>query len=75
MDPEVGADDQVLEEFLVILGRRPAHLRPGLRLNRRWDADAVRALGDRRQLAVAVRRDVESVLGAAGEPALPASRL
>src|SRR5207249_2945964 len=37
-------DEHVLEEFLGGLGRRPAHLRPALRLHRRWDADAVRVL-------------------------------
>lgn len=68
------SDDDVFEDFLVILGRRRADLRPGLRLNRRWDADAVKALGGRKELAVAVRRDVDGVLGAVGEWSLPASR-
>ena len=67
-------DDGVLEDFLKILGRRRAHLRPGLRMNRRWDAEAVKALGGERELAVAVRRDVDGILGAVGEWSLPASR-
>ena len=61
------SDDDVLEEFLKILGRRRAHLRPGLRMNRRWDAEAVKALGGERELAVAIRRDVDAILGAVGE--------
>jgi hypothetical protein len=67
-------DDDVLERFLQILGRRPAHLRPGLRLKRRWDRDAQRALGGRRELALAIRSDVNEILGAAGEPRLSASQ-
>src|SRR5215204_3594870 len=31
-----GADDEELERFLLLLGRRAAHLRPGLRLVRTW---------------------------------------
>ena len=30
-------DDEVLEQFLTILGRRKAHLRPGMRFRCRWD--------------------------------------
>lgn len=62
--------DEVLEEFLSILGRRPAHLRPGLRLQGRWDAGVEQGLTEP-ELAVAIRREVNAVLGAAGEPQLP----
>lgn len=64
-------DDPVLTEFLRILGRRPAHLRPGLRLELRLDAAAVRTLGNSRQLPSTIRRAVNGVLRAAGEPTLP----
>ena len=66
-------DDQVLERFLSILGRRPVDVRPGLRVRREWSAQEIRALGDRGGLADAVRRDVNAILGAAGEPKLPAA--
>jgi hypothetical protein len=66
-------DAGALEDFLAILGRRRAHLRPGLRLLRRWDANEVEALGGSSELASAIRRAVDGVLGAAGEPPLPAS--
>ena len=68
-------DDPVLEEFLTRqLGKRPAYLRAGLRLKGRWDADAdaVARAGGRRGLAATIRADVNAILGAAGEPPLPA---
>jgi hypothetical protein len=65
------SDDGVLDDFLAILGRRPAHLRPGMRLRRHWDAGALRELGGRAEIARAIRRDVNLILGAAGEPVLP----
>lgn len=64
-------DDAALDDFLPMLGRRGAHLRPGLRLVRRWDVEDVGALGERRTLADAIRLAVDGVLGAAGEPPLP----
>jgi hypothetical protein len=67
------ADDDELEHFLLLLGRRGAHLRPGLRLLRIWDPAARRALGGAHELAAAVRQAVSGVLTAAGEPELPAS--
>jgi hypothetical protein len=67
-------DDRVLEQFLQILGRRPAHMRPGLRLKHRWDAEAIRGLGGRKALASELRRHIDAILGAAGDPPLPASR-
>jgi hypothetical protein len=65
------ADDDELERFLLLLGRRGAHLRPGMRLVRAWDPTAQRALGGSRELAAAVRDAVNGVLTAAGEPELP----
>lgn len=67
-----GEDDDVLEQFLSILGRRKAHLRPAMRFRRQWDSTEVERLG-RSGLASAVRTDVNAILRAAGEPALPAS--
>jgi O-acetyl-ADP-ribose deacetylase len=67
------SDEGELERFLRLLGRRDAHLRPGLRLVRTWDPDARRALGGSRELAAAVREAVNGVLTAAGEPELPGS--
>jgi hypothetical protein len=64
------ADRAALEEFLRILGRRPAHLRPALRLHRRWDAEEVRKLRESGQLPAAVRDAVNRVLRAADEPIL-----
>lgn len=61
------ADDPVLEQFLPILGRRPAHLRPALRFHRRWHRSEVASLSDD-AIAQIVRDDVNAVLSAAGEP-------
>ena len=68
-------DDEMLERFLTSrLKKRPAHMRPGLRLKRRWDAETIRGLGGRRAVAAAIRGDVNAILAAAGEPPLPSSR-
>jgi hypothetical protein len=68
-------DDRVLDEFLSKqLGKRPAFLRPGLRLKGRWDAEDVRRAGGMRGITASIRTDVNAILGAAGEPPLPASR-
>lgn len=59
-------DDEVLEEWLSsCLGNRDALLRPGLRLKRKCDSDRSPAT---------LRREVDGILAAAGEPPLPASR-
>jgi hypothetical protein len=55
------------------LGKRPALLRPGLRLKRCWKIEAVDNAGGFGGLAQAVRDDVNAILGAADEPSLPAS--
>jgi hypothetical protein len=67
------ADEEELEQFLRMLGRRGAHLRPGLRLLRVWDPAAQRALRGSQELAAAIRDAVNGVLTAAGEPELPVS--
>jgi hypothetical protein len=68
-------DDRVLRLFLDgQLGRRPAYLRPGLRLRGEWDADAVTQAGGLDGLAAMIRSDVNSILAAANEPPLPATR-
>jgi hypothetical protein len=60
------ADDEVLEEWLSErLGNRPALMRPGLRLKRRCDPDTG---------AETLRREIDAILTAAGEPVLPATR-
>jgi len=65
------ADDRsILDEFLGILGDRPAHLRPGLHLNRWWTREEVEQRS-RSVLASQVREAVNGVLQAAGEPPLP----
>jgi len=45
------ADGPGLEPFLARLGQRPAHLRPGLRLLRRWGRAEVEGLRERSELA------------------------
>lgn len=62
-------DDALLERFLPILGRRPAHLRPALRFHRRWNRSEIASLPDD-EIARIARDDVNAVLGAAGEPPL-----
>ena len=63
-------DDKVLEDFLRILGRRKAHLRPGLHLDRRWSRDEVRGRS-RQELAAEIRDAVNRVLRSLEEPPLP----
>jgi hypothetical protein len=65
------ADDDVFEQFMAILGRRNAHLRPGMRFRRQWDRSETQRL-DRSELARRVRVEVNAILHAAGDPALPA---
>ncbi len=56
-------DDAVLDEFLAILGKRPAHLRPGLRLRKRWSEQE-------KITADAIRDDLNTILVAAGDSPL-----
>jgi hypothetical protein len=62
-------DDEVLEEFFRILGRRKVHLRPGMRFRRRWQ----KSEGDQHALARQVRANVNRILQAASDPTLPSN--
>jgi hypothetical protein len=64
-------DDEVLEQFLAVLGRRKAHLRPGMRFRRRWEGAEIDRLGQSR-LSATVRAEVNAILQAVGDPPLPA---
>lgn len=66
------ADNWVVERFITILGRRPAHLRAAMRFHRRWDRDDLLGLSEH-EVARVVREDVNAVFRAAGEPALGSS--
>lgn len=57
-------DDEVLPQFLAYLRKRPAHLRPGLRIRKGWRRadEEIRAIRD----------EVNAILRAAGETPLPA---
>jgi hypothetical protein len=58
------ADDPILDQWLgSYLGRRQAFLRPGVRLKRRCGPD---------DTPESLRREIDAILAAAGEPALPA---
>jgi len=57
------ADERELADFLQILGRRPAHLRPGLRIRKQWDSAGS---SDVRE----AREDLGAVLTAAGDSRL-----
>lgn len=68
-DPQ---DDQQLDVFLSRLGRRDAHLRPGIRVRRIWPwAEAV-DLDERGALVGEVRAAVTELLTALDEPLPPA---
>lgn len=64
-------DEQELEGFFARLGRRPAHLRPGLRLLRRWRSAEVAELRARSGLADSTRDAINRVLLSVGDPPLP----
>lgn len=64
------ADGPELPPFLDRLGRRPAHLRPGLRLMRRWNASEVSALDAEGRLLYELRSEVNRLLAAAGDETL-----
>lgn len=69
-------DERELEPFLDRLQKRkrPAHLRPGLRLLRRWGRDETQALRARGELASEIRSAVNHLLHAVDDPALPVPR-
>jgi hypothetical protein len=67
-------DEGVLDEWLATrLGKRPAFLRPGLRLKRRWDLSRVSTEQDALVTAKEIRDDVNEILAAAREPLLAAA--
>jgi hypothetical protein len=59
------SDAAGLDQFLATLNQRPAHLRPALRLTRRWDEGAAAEL---------IRDEVNRLLASVGDPALPVQR-
>ena len=56
-----------LEPFLLRLGKRPAHLRPGLRLLRRWSREEVIALRSQNKLVEEIREKVNRLLGSVSD--------
>ena len=64
-------DDQYLDAFLSRLGRRDAHLRPGLELGHTWPWAQAVDLDERRALASQIRTAAADLLAALGEPPLP----
>ena len=64
-------DEQELDRFLARLGQRPGHLRPGLRLLRRWESDEVTILRERGARTDTIRTAVNRVLLTVGDPPLP----
>ena len=67
-------DTELLEPFLerVAARNRDVHLRPGLRLLRRWSPEEVAELDRAGWLAERIRDAVNELLVAVGDPALPA---
>jgi len=63
-------DAPELEQFLRRLGKRPAHLRPGLRLLRRWSREEVVAFRSQNRLVDEVRGAVNRLLSSVGDPPL-----
>jgi hypothetical protein len=67
-------DRELLASFLDRAARRKrnVHLRPGLRLLRRWDLDQIGELRWRGGLANEIRSAVNQLPDAVGDPLLPA---
>lgn len=65
-------DDQQLDTFLKHLGRRDAHLRPGIEVRRIWPWPHAMDLDERGVLASEVRTAVAELLTALDEPLPPA---
>lgn len=67
-------DEALLGPFVVRLKarKRPAHLRPGLRLLHRWDRENVAELRSGGELSGEIRGAVNKLLVAVGDPELPA---
>ncbi|HEX9518884.1 MAG TPA: hypothetical protein VF940_22240 [Streptosporangiaceae bacterium] len=67
-------DDQLLDEFLGRLGRRGAHLRPGIEVQRIWRRADATDLDKRGALTGEVRAALGELLTALDEPLPPAVR-
>jgi hypothetical protein len=65
-------DDQQVDTFLKRLGRRDAHLRPGIEVRRVWPWPEAVDLDERGALASEVRTAVAELLTVLGEPLPPA---
>lgn len=65
-------DDQKLYEFLRHLGRRPAHLRPSIQLQRLWPQAHATHLDQGGTLVSEIRAAVTEALTVLGEPLPPA---
>jgi hypothetical protein len=65
-------DDQQIDAFLKRLGRRPAHLRPGIKVERIWPWPHAVDLDERGALASEVRTAIAELLTALDEPLPPA---
>jgi hypothetical protein len=63
-------DAERLDPFLHALGRRFAHLRPGMHVSCSWSWDEAQELDDGGLLAGEIRSAIERVLAVLGEPAL-----
>ena len=66
-------DEELLDPYLARLRKRKrkAHLRPGLRLLRRWSRDDIVGLGNRGALADSIRAEVNRLLLAVDDPPFP----
>lgn len=60
-------DAPELEQFLRRLGKRPAHLRPGLRLLRRWSREEVIGFRSQNRLVEEIREKVNRLLGSVSD--------
>jgi hypothetical protein len=67
------ADEPLLDPFLEALGRRFAHLRPGMHVWRSWPLEQAEVLDDSGLLVAEVRDSINRVLGILEEPRLPAA--
>lgn len=68
------ADEAKLDPFLQTLGRRFAHLRPGIHVAREWPLERAEELDDAGLLVDEVRAALNRVLGLLGEPSAPPRR-
>jgi hypothetical protein len=66
------SDEPELDPFIRRLGKRAAHVRPALRLLRRWSPEEAAALRARDELAGEIRSEVNRLLLAVGDRTLPA---